>query len=255
MERTQIIEQYLDGMLGDEEKRLFEERAALDQDLREQIMLHKEINESICDKDLSELRGIIERISAEHVVSDNSFKLSGIMPVEKGWTFHLIRIAAILFIVAGVGGILRYAFFSDTNAQKLYDKYYSVYDADGISRSARSDQLILDNAIMDFTQKKFTESLNKLNSIVTSDKHNYLAWFFRGLTCLETEATAEAILSFKAIPASWNSPYREHRDWYMALAYLRNNNAAAATEEFTHIADAKGYYAVKAEMILKKLRS
>jgi hypothetical protein len=254
MERTQIIEQYLDGMLGDEEKRLLEERAAFDKDLREQIMLHKEINESIRDKDLSELQGIIERISAEHIVSDNSFKQSGIMPVEKGWMFHLIRIAAILLIVAGAGVILRYAFFSDTNAQKLYNRYYSLYDADGISRSARSDQLILDDAIMDFTQKNFTESLNKLNSIIVSDKHNYMAWFFRGLTCLETEATAEAILSFKAIPASWDSPYREHRDWYMALAYLRNNNVSAAMEEFTHIADAKGYYAVRAEKILQKLR-
>lgn len=254
METTRIIEQYLDGTLGFEERRTLEERIAADRDLRNLIALHKEVDESIRDKDLSELKALIEKISAEHSSKEKPQIKNRRIFKTSGWQNYVIRVAAILFVVAGAVCVLRYALLRDSNAQRLYQKYYTVYDADGISRSAQSDRQLFDNAIINYTQKDFAGALDKLNSIVQSEKDNHLAWFFRGLAFLETGAAAEAIQSFTAIPAAWSNPYSEHRDWYLALAYLRNGDMMEATEGFTRISVAKGYYAEKANKILRKLK-
>jgi hypothetical protein len=254
METTRIIEQYLDGTLGNDEKRRLEEKASVDKDLRELISLHQEVNESIRDNDLSAFHAMVKKVGLQHFLTTHSPSLKQATGKVKIWQNKLLRLAAILIVVAGAGVILRYALFRGEDSEALYGKYYKVYQSDAISRSAESYWVALDSAILSYSNQDYSGALNKLNELTDRDQNNYLAWFYKGLTCLETDSTAKAILSFKTIPISWNSPFREHRDWYLAMALLRQGNTAGASDAFDRISAAGGYYAGRAYEISQQLK-
>ena len=254
METTRIIEQYLDGTLGNDERRRLEETALHDKDLRELINLHKEVNESIRDNDLSAFHTMVKKVGAQHFLTIHSPLLKQATGKVKIWQNNFLRLAAILIVVAGAGVILRYALLRGGDTEALYGKYYQAYEADAISRSGQSGMMALDSAILSYSNQDFSGALNKLDELTDRDQNNYLAWFYKGLACLETDSAAKAILSFRTIPISWNSPFREHRDWYLALAMLRQGNTAGASKAFDCISTAGGYYAGRAYEISQQLK-
>jgi hypothetical protein len=248
METTRIIEQYLEGTLGAEERKATEERAASDKVFNELIMLHKEVNESIRDKDFHSFRLLLDKVSDENLGKTISIR-------QKGFKFYLLRIAAAVILVLAAGITIRYALFQQINAEKLFLKYYESYDADAISRSGISDEQNLNQAMISYEQKDFEIAIVLLDKILAENRDHYMARFYKGLVLLETDSPAEAIESFKAIPNVWDSAYSEHRDWYLAMALLRNNNIAEANSILRKINAENGYYAKKAKKVSSKLNS
>lgn len=246
METTRIIEHYLDGTLSVEERKNLEERSERDPEFNALVLLHKEVNESIKDRDLYTLKQLLEKIDKDYGLHP----VKSLKPSMRLW----MRIAAslIFIIVLGVG--IKFAFFESVSNDVLFEKYYSTYGADVVSRSMQYDQQLLEKAIINYSQAHYSQALLQLNEIVQNDQENYQAWFYRGLTCLETKSPAEAIRSFRSIPDTWALPYREHRNWYLALALLKNNQNAEASVAFKNIMDEGGYYAERARKIYKKIR-
>jgi hypothetical protein len=246
METTRIIEHYLDGTLSVEERENLEERSERDPEFNALVSLHKEVNESINDKELHTLKQLLERIDQDY----------RILPVQslKSPVRLWMRIAASLIFIIVISIGVKFAFFETVSNDALFEKYYSTYSVDMVSRSMQYDQQLLEKAIMNYSQAHYSQALLQLNEIVQSDQENYQAWFYRGLTCLETQLPAEAIRSFRSIPETWALPYREHRNWYLALALLKNNQNADASVAFKNIMDEGGYYAERAHKIYKKIR-
>jgi hypothetical protein len=255
METTRIIEAYLDGNLGNEERRSLEERSAGDEEFRGLIKLHKEVNESIRDKDLHLFHNLIKKIQFNYFKTESHSSLDPQSTRLKPWRKNLLRIAAAIILIIGTGVILKYSFVGNVNPEKLYNQFYTAYDADGVMRSAQTERTLLEDALFSYGHKDYTAALEKLEIIIAGDQTNYVAWFYKGLTCMETNTMEEAIYAFRTIPSSWNSPFIEHRDWYLALALLHDEKLEEAASAFRQIADNKGYYAGNAEKIFRKLRS
>jgi tetratricopeptide (TPR) repeat protein len=207
--------------------------------------LHREVNESISDHELWLFRELAEKVGRRFYVP----LLKRTNPVN----IPLLRIAAMLLLVAGIAAMMKYVFFNDVNTVQLYRQYYTTYDADAILRSSQDGLLNPDQGIMDYSQGDYTEAMNRFDARIKKDSGDYLVWFFRGLTCMETHKMTEAIRSFRMVPLSWNSMYREHLHWYLALALLRNGNRNEAAGLFRHIDSEGGYYAEKARKITRKL--
>jgi len=250
METTRIIEEYLDQTLSMEERDAVEARLASDKDFSDLIALHKEVNESIGDRELIELHHLIEKVSAEYL-RRNRKQEAVIKPIL--YKKFIIRIAAILIIMVASGMIIKTLFFDHVNTEKLFGKYYTTYEADVISRSAPSGTTTLDQAVLNYTNGEYSEALNLLDALVQQDGKNYLAWFYKGLSCLETDQTGEAVHSFRTIPESWDSPYAEHRNWYLALSLLRQGDITDASQILSGISSANGYYDRQAEKLYLKL--
>jgi tetratricopeptide (TPR) repeat protein len=241
-----MIVEYLQGTLNEEKIKEVEERASGDLEFRRLIQLHREVDESIQDKDLHLFHQMIRK------AGDNYFKESGRGRFK---SLTLFRIAAAFLIVAAAGFILKYALHTTPNAEKLYRQYYAVYETDVISRSTAVENGDLNIAVLHYSQKEYAEALMTLDAIIKQDQHNNLAWFYRGLTCMEMNASGEAIYSFLSIPSDWDSAFSEHREWYLALSYLQEGKLKEAETTLQQIADSKGYYAVNAEKLLRKLNS
>lgn len=256
METTRIIEEYLDGTLGKDERSKVEVKAALNPDFRDQIRLHREVNESIRDNDLASFQKLLLKVSLEHhqTINNETAHPKKVTEKAKKWQHHFIRMAALLVIIASIGVILRFALFNGVNTERLYKQYYMTYDADVISRSANTEILTLDSAILDYSREDYSGALIKLSELTRRNPENYQALFYLGLTWLETDEPAKAILSFRAIPASWSSPFTEHSEWYLGLALIRNGEISEAREVFELIGNSGGYYAERAKKIAQKLK-
>ena len=92
MNTTRLIEAYLDGSLEKDKAEEIRARAENDIEFAELIRLHKEINESIRDNELDNLRQTLKKISAEKDTSDNEviFPLRRIIQIAAAFLFLLI---------------------------------------------------------------------------------------------------------------------------------------------------------------------
>lgn len=244
MQTTRLIEDYLDGVLPAEEHAAVESRAANDSAFKELIRLHREVNESIKDREFATLKMLTDKIGSEWV--SPATKSRHITP-------GFLRIAAIFILLAGAAALIKILFIDADSAQQIYKKYYRMYDSGAASRAAAEDKHGIDLAVIYYSQGKFNEAFAVLDELTTKENLNYLAWFYKGMTSLELNDPTNAIHSFKTIPDSWANVYREHRDWYLALALLKNNNTDEAAKRFKAISDARGYYAERSSEILEKL--
>lgn len=254
METTRIIERYLDGTLNEEDRRKVEERAGRDPGFHELIRLHREVNESIRDNDLFELNQLIKKVSEQYFTSSDYLLNEQAVQPRNFLYRYFLRIAVMLIFLASGGIILKMTLFNSTSSVKLYHKYYTVYNADVVFRSAQPEVSEQDKAILCYDQGKYADALQLLTTIIQNDPHNMQALFYRGLACLETGNTDCAVTSFREIPDNWNSPYSEHRNWYLALAMLKSDNPTAAADVLREISAANGYYHKQAEQILRKLK-
>lgn len=254
METTRMIERYLDGTLNDTERQAVEERAGHDSDFHELIRLHREVNDSIRDEDLFALRDLIRKVNAEYLDTpgkDLQTQEKWHHPILSGVVF---RIAALLIFAATAGVVLKLTLFKGTSSEKLYHRYYSVYESDVVVRSAKEEITGLTKAIRYYDLGKYAEALINLDDIIRRDRYDYLALLYRGLTCMETGNTDCAVKSFREIPDNWGSPFSEHRNWYLALALLKINNTEEAKDILQRIIAGKGYYSKHAHQIIKKLK-
>ena len=253
METTRLIEQYLNGTLGEEERAIIEAKASSDANFRNLITLHKEVNESINDNELFQLKQLLDKAETEYLSAENA-QTQDLHKNSKRIKTYFIRIAAVFILALTTGAILKVTLFNGDNAMRLYKKFYTTYQADVVMRSSNASRLNLDKAILIYSQGHYTDALKSFDLLVKSDPVNYLAWFYKGLTCLETGATQEAIGSFKAIPETWDNSFQEHRDWYLGLALLRAGKLNESAALFKKIGEENGFYDQKAEEILKKLK-
>jgi tetratricopeptide (TPR) repeat protein len=253
METIRLIEDYLNGTLGEEEKARIEAKASSDANFRNLITLHKEVNESINDNELFQLKQLLEKAETEYLSTENA-QTPDLHNSSKKIKLYFVRIAALFILALTAGAILKITLFNGDNAMRLYKKFYTTYETDMVMRSSNASLLNLDKAILNYSQGHYTDALRSFDVLVKSDPVNYLAWFYKGLTCLETGATQEALASFKAIPETWDSSFQEHRDWYLGLALLRAGNLNESAALFKKISEENGFYDQKAEEILKKLK-
>jgi hypothetical protein len=252
MEATRKIEQYLDGTLGEDERREFEERARHDKDFQALIWMHREVDESIRDRDLALLRDEINRIGKEYLDASDTAPPVKLKKQIRASNRFIFRTAAGLLLLVAAGLIIKFVLFSNPAPERLFQKYYTPYGNDVVLRSSAPDRSDMDKAIQNYDRGNYTEALALLEETIRRDPGNNLALFYRGLAALETADGMTAIRSLQAIPADWNSPFIEHRNWYLALALLRENRVPEAKKIFNEIESGGGYYAEKARKISRK---
>ncbi len=255
METTKLIEEYLSGTLNELERKQFEERLSFDAEFNRLYALHKEVNEGIRDKDFNQFHSLVKQVDAAYFETQHeSLALEHSLKSVSRFK-SMMRYAALFLVLLGIAAILKFTLYNGAKPDKLFDQYYTAYNTDIVMRSTQSEGTTLGNAILDYGHGDYSVALQKLNDLISENQSDYLAWFYKGLTCLALDQAPEAIRSFRVIAPDWNHPLLEHRNWYLALALLHNNNTKEAIATFSKIEEFNGYYAEKADRILRKLGS
>jgi len=254
METTKKIEAYLDGSLNTEEMIAMESLAARDAAFASLIRFHKEVNESIRDTELHDLRvAIKEIVTKEGYVGRDDQKQSQGFAWSIGKRKYL-QVAASIVLIALAAITLYWLVFAKPSGERLYASYYQTYDAGMIDRAGDNELSKLSEAMMNYELGFYPRAFSQFSEIVKHEPENYQARLFLGLTCLELRKPEDAIVTLSEIPEQWENPYVVHRNWYLALAFLKTNRNEDALVLFENIRQSGSYYSEKADKIIRKLR-
>jgi len=123
---------------------------------------------------------------------------------------------AIVASICLVGAVLKTYQFMQLSADALYNEAYVDYQLPHIDTSSSKSNLGIDNL---FRKKDF-------KAIIRESKKTYLpndkTFLLIGMSHLHTNDPFKAIAAFKQIKPSGN--YSQQAQYYLSLAYLKNND-------------------------------
>lgn len=254
----EIIERFLAGELEGEALRDFETRLADDEAFREEVELHRGLQEAIGDaKTMDFLRAVqdAENDYLKNIDSDegDAPPSDGPAPVISIWR-QSYSIAAVVLLLLVVGGVFFLRQLNQTSSSALYNEYFSVYEGPGEWRG--SDPVLdteLKSAFEAYNARNFDAAFKTFEGIEKMDSGNVTARFYLSMCALATGKVDLAIPRLQSLADQSGHPYRSQSRWYLALAYLQKDQVEHARKLLETLSKGSGKYPELARDLLPKL--
>lgn len=228
------IDLYLDGQLKDSELEEFKHQLEHDQQLKAEVKLQQEINESISDDEVYYLRQKLTLL-----ISQTSRKR--------------ILVRALSGVAAGL--ILILSFFSITNSpspSKAYAEYYTPYETDLNTRSADNSLLGLNFAYKLYSEGEYNTAYELLSNYNSENYNNISAKYYQALCAIELDMSTEAEQNLLEVLNDGDYAYTLHAKWYLSMLYLKSERFDDAEVYLEDLSSDQNFYAARAKKILKK---
>ncbi len=226
------IEAYLEQKLSPEEVRLFEKEIERNAELREEILLVKQINNHLSGNkdfeteipnneyreklhsffnsdDASTIENTLLKVQKEYKEKRNS--------TTKNRKYYKSIAATVLVLVLGSIG---YLIFNQTNETDLFDQYYSNKDLP--STIQRGDQQSLfTKGVLEFEKENYKSALSYFKKYKEQNKEYNTAFFlYSGVTYTQLKKYELALIEFDIVISSNSLDYSKGL-WFKTLAYLK----------------------------------
>ncbi len=241
----ELIEKFHNGELSNEELKKFESELQSNPEFKKEFDLYTEINDSILEDDVIELRKQLNSIQGSSI---NNAQKNRIRELYSNKWYLAAAVVTIVIII----GTFLISIMSDTYSnEELFKKYYEPEDAVLITRSGNSNSdLDLTKALQQFEQENYKEAIPLLKKI----DNNVLSGFYLGIAYIETNDFSKAIKEFKGVIDHGDNLFIEQSEWYLGLCYLMNNEKDKAIKDFRKIIHENSLYKPDAEEILNKIK-
>lgn len=223
-----LIDYYLRGELGEKKQEEFEEHFFS----CDSCFLNLKVKEKILNKEI-------------HTTTNEKNKLINLILKPA------MVLAAILIIFVSV------LFINNNKTKNLNENFIKIVNNEDIpvymikeQRGELKDEEIFDKAIEYFENKEYTESLNLINKI---EKQNLKINFLKGICYLKLIKPEKAIKEFDKIIKTMDPSYYDEALYYKSLALLIINKKDEAKKILKHLKRMFSPYALKSEIILKKI--
>ncbi len=253
------IQLYLKGLLPPDEVTQFEGEIEQNEELKDEVQLQREVNALLqLYGNRETLKGKLDAIADEYEAeSEEESEATTAPPKTISFTQRmrpLLAIAAILVLVVGAYFVLN----NQDDPQRLYAKHFTPYtntltvrgveDTTAIANAEKTAMQQYENQAFDQAAATF-DQLTRLNP---ADQNTYL--FYAGVARLANQQPKEAIQHLQTV-AGTDNPYREQAQWYIALAYLKDNDIDQAKNSLDKIANQSVHDRKKdAQQLLKALQ-
>ena len=237
------IDRYLKGQLTEEELQSFEAEMELDADLRNEVLLQRDIKigaEAYFDEELREKLAAVEQ---QQQVSDRPGRRFFFKP------WRPVGIAASVVLLLG----LAYLILMPSNSgdpQALFASYYQPYPniVNPIERSAANIQ---NDGLSNYEQGNYQQAVMQFEEELKQFPQSDFRLFYQALAYLEVGDNENALKNLAQInePGEFYHPAQ----WYLALTYLKAENIDEAKNQLQVIADNPGDYQRRAIELLDKL--
>jgi tetratricopeptide (TPR) repeat protein len=247
MDKQQIyqrIEDYLQGNLSAEENEAFQKELKSNEDLRNELKLHKLIHEDL-SADVLNLKEKISDIHLSESIKSNKRNSKIIRLVLRYSSIAAILILAIVFLP----NILK----SDLNPEAIYNDNYAAYE---MALNQRSDTGIeennlLNNGIQNYLDEEYDQALVTFQTLYEIEK-NDIYLLYAGNAAQALEDYNNAIQFYDDIITNENKQLIEQAKWYKALSLIKLNNLEEAISLFQSLGD-DHYRNKEIKSILKNL--
>lgn len=164
------------------------------------------------------------------------------------WSISISSAAAILLLALFV-----MPSFLSLDGPAMSHNLYHKFDPGLVTRgSANIDPIV--NVITRYTENNFNQAIVQADSILCQQPNNGKLFFFKGLSEMELHQPDQAVPSFnRAI--SEGGPIEAYSRWYLALAYLQQENFTACKEQLASLKKLSDHpYKDQVKMLYRRLR-
>lgn len=242
------IERYIGGDLQNEA--LVEMEAALEKDieLRQEYIFRKEVDASIKEDDVINLREQLDKITqpqhGKFGATENKIRF------DKRKKFVA---AASLSLLLGIGGIGYYQMNAPPSNVEVFEQYYEPYNATISFRSGNEElNSLLTKAYQFYQKEEYSKALSLFNRILDKKK-DMAALLYSGISLMEIEKYREAEQSFEVVVEDQDNLFVEQAKWYMAMCYIKANKITEAEMLLEELARSSQFYHKRSKKALRDL--
>ncbi|MGD2034068.1 MAG: hypothetical protein PVF73_03365, partial [Bacteroidales bacterium] len=138
--------------------------------------------------------------------------------------------------------------------QELYTVYYKPYQSDISTRSVINSADKIQLSYILYQEGNYEVSYGILKNYLKKNT-DPAARFYFALNAIELNETDIAISELLTLEDNTFTPFALHARWYLAMLYLKKNEAAKAEKYLNILAAEENMYRKRAKNILNKLRS
>lgn len=241
--KEQLIQDYFEGTLSSVDRSKFDELLEKDADFKRAFQFEVDVRQALINEKKLALKATFKDQEKQHIGTKK--------PVNNYLSFFVkYGIAAMLLILLSVVGYQQ--FDTSTSYDGLYADNFEPYRNIVAPITRTADTLTqVEIAFKNYELKKYEAAETQLIKLAQeTDKASF--YFYLGITQLELDKPQDAISNLD-ISSAMKGEFQEKSNWYLALAYLKNNQGEPAKELLTKIVLAQSYGHTKAAVILKEL--
>ena len=242
MDNTDIIEDYLNGLLTPTDKLAFEADLQTDNSLLEELELHKRLRGFVKENEVQNLKYQVKNWLLEEEDKEETKIIQLPSAKPKGYfnNNYILRIAAVLMLVSGVGW-----YFIRNNAAGNETQYLAELS----SQNPEQLQGVADERTAwteAFRDKNYQNVIDYLSKKTEQSPEEI---YYLGLSYVVTQQYEKAIEQFTK-KSILDSVYVEKADWALALVYLKQKNNDLAKPLLEKIAGSDSEFSEKAKELL-----
>jgi hypothetical protein len=240
-----MINRYLDGEMNADELKAFEELMLQDAELKNEVDLLKDVNNTLKMKlhpgeNETALRSSLKEMNAEFFSTKT--EQAKVIPLHrKKW---MIAVAAV-FIMGLVLTV-----WQPWEQEDLY-KQYAAIQMPGIAQRGSASDSLLKTAVENFNNKEFAKAIPAFETVLKDSAQNSFVQYYYAIALLENGDTERSRTQLTEL-YNGSSAFKYDAAFFMALSYLKEKNKAACKDWLNKIPADAGPYS-KAQELLKKL--
>ena len=240
---TELIEEYLLGKLNSEEVKKVEERIKHDAEFAEEVTFMSDVILATREKGREELEKILSDAGNEDITNpeeqskQEKEREAGppgkkLLDFRRNWIYYV----AVLILLLAVGIYIN----RHNSTRRLYKKYFSPHPNTLISythketvpqkfnRFSVQEYNLIVSGMKHYDEENYGKTADLLEQNIKRNPENAGLIFYMAISQMETDQTEKAIDNLTYLKKLEQPLYHEHISWYLALAYLKNNQSQKA---------------------------
>ena len=236
------MEDYIHGNLSVTEQEQFEAEMATDEQLREEVELHRKLISSV---ETESLRQLLEQIHEENFESETKVVS---LPRRRSYFPMAIAASVALLILAGW-----WIFNLQTlSPESVYAAYFTP--AEGLPTTlGYSTNTDFAEGMVSYKLQEYTEALEYWQPLLEADPNNDTLNYYVGVTFFADEQPDSAIGYLTDVVSSEQSSLRTSAQWYLALSYLKTDQSEQAKSLLEDLTNRDNPYQSRSSEILQKM--
>lgn len=235
MDKLNLLDKYFEQTLSEQEHLQFNELLETDAEFLEAFHFQNDLRIALIRNERKDLK---ERLMA-HEQRKKNFSLD--------WRYAAAAVVALLI------GVLFFVNQTANRSQDLYQEYYQVFPnvVSPIVRADLAETNIEHKAFLAYESGDYNEAIVLFTSIYDSTHMEY-AMFYKAMSMMETDRHwPETIEILSSTP--WSKLFRDKAKWYLALAYLKQNEAKKAKETLMQLSNESAYRKQQVKALIERL--
>ncbi len=250
LHNSEKLVRYIDDELNEAELK------ALRRELETNSSLQQELNNLLITKDVIKNYGIVQKVNGIHktMMLDLATDIYSTKAVIRKFPKMIISIAASIIIIMGLFGLYQYLTISPNN---LYQEKYTPYQL-AVMRGTTAESTITSA----YSEKRYDSVIALYNQMKEPTMNEQ---FLTAQSYLNKADYSNAITLFTTIVEKNNSAHlsvlEDEAEYYLALGYVKNNEAAKALPLFEKMYNDKNHvyhnkidrwYLAKIQLLVRK---